>query len=123
MFKKSILVENKEIKSLLSIIDKYYISKNNTIQEVSMGYVVNRIAEKKIRRYVINAWYNLERRVGHEIKLLDNGYKKSIINRLYKKSRDLAFIIKTRPDHSSKELHESIKKASSIEIVIKTFHM
>ena len=121
MLKKSTLVENGEIKFLLSIIDKHYISENNTIQEVSIDYVASKIFDKKVRRYVVNAWYSLEKRVGHEIKLLDNSYKKSIVNRLYKKSRDLAFIIKTRPDHTSKELHESIKRASNIEVIIKTF--
>ncbi|NDS43832.1 normocyte binding protein 2b, partial [Francisella tularensis subsp. holarctica] len=52
---------------------------------------------------------------------LENNYNKSIINKLYKKSRDLNFVIKTRPDDSSRELHDSIKSASNIDVVIKEF--
>ncbi|MDE4955488.1 normocyte binding protein 2b, partial [Francisella tularensis subsp. holarctica] len=65
--------------------------------------------------------YTLETKVGHQITLLENNFNKSIINKLYKNSRDLNFVIKTRPDDSSRELHDSIQSASNIDVVIKEF--
>ena len=122
MIRKSILVENQEIKDLLSVIKQHYVSDNkNTIQEVSLNHVVNNVYKQDIKNYIRERWYALETKVGHHVTLLENNYKKSIINKLYKKSRDLNFVIKTRPDDSSKELHDSIKKASNIDIVIKEF--
>ncbi|AEE26729.1 hypothetical protein [Francisella hispaniensis] len=122
MIKKSILVENKEIKDLLSVIKQHYVSDNrNTIQEVSLNHVVNKVYKEDIRKYIVERWHSLETKVGHQVTLLENNYNKSIINKLYKKSRDLNFVIKTRPDDSSKELHNSIKKASNIDIVIREF--
>ena len=121
MIRKSILVENQEIKDLVSVIKQHYVSDNkNTIQEVSLNHVVNNVYKQDIKNYIRERWYILETKVGHQVTLLENNYKKSIINKLYK-SRDLNFVIKTRPDDSSKELHDSIKKASNIDIVIKEF--
>ncbi|OEZ33078.1 normocyte binding protein 2b [Francisella endosymbiont of Amblyomma maculatum] len=122
MIRKSILVENQEIKDLLSVIKQHYVSDNkNTIQEVSLNHVVNNVYKQDIKNYIREWWYALETKVGHQVTLLENNYKKSIINKLYKKFRDLNFVIKTRPDDLSKELHDSIKKASNIDIVIKEF--
>ncbi|ABK90237.1 MULTISPECIES: hypothetical protein [Francisella] len=122
MIRKSILVENQEIKDLLSVIKQHYASDNRkTIQEVSLNHVVNNVYKQNIKNYIIEKWYTLETKVGHQITLLENNYNKSIINKLYKKSRDLNFVIKTRPDDSSRELHDSIKSASNIDVVIKEF--
>ncbi|MDE4998895.1 normocyte binding protein 2b, partial [Francisella tularensis subsp. holarctica] len=59
-----------------------------------------------IKNYIIEKWYTLETKFGNQITLLENNYNKSIINNLYKKSRDLNFVIKTRPVDSSRELHD-----------------
>lgn len=122
MIRKSILVENEEMRSLLSVIKQNYVSNNkNAIQEVSLNHVVNNVYKQDIKDHITDCWYTLEAKVGQQITLLENNYKKSVINRLYKKSRDLNFVIKTRPDDSSKELHDAIKKVSDIDIVIKEF--
>lgn len=122
MLKKSILVQNQEMRELLSLIKNHYISDNkNAIQEVNLDHVANRVTNDIIRDHIVNCWYNLQQKVGYEITLLENNYKKSIINRLYKKSRDLSFVIKTRPDDTSYEIHKSIKKASNIDVVIREF--
>ncbi|GMN89643.1 normocyte binding protein 2b [Francisella sciaenopsi] len=122
MIRKSILVENQEIKDLLSVIKQHYVSDNkNTIQDVSLNHVVNRVYKDDVRKYIADRWHVLETKVGHQVTLLENNYNKSIINKLYKKSRDLNFVIKTRPDDSSKDLHDSIKKVSNIDIIIREF--
>lgn len=122
MIRKSILVENQEIKDLLSVIKQHYTSDNrNTIQDVSLNHVVNRVYKAEARKYIVERWHALETKVGHQVTLLENNYNKSIINKLYKKSRDLNFVIKTRPDDSSRDLHDSIKKVSNIDIVVREF--
>ncbi len=122
MIRKSILVENQEIKDLLSVIKQHYTSDNrNTIQDVSLNHLVNRVYKAEVRKYIVEHWHALETKVGHQVTLLENNYNKSIINKLYKKSRDLNFVIKTRPDDSSRDLHDSIKKVSNIDIVIREF--
>ena len=122
MIRKSILVENQEIKDLLSTIKHHYTSDNrNTIQDVSLNHVVNRVYKENVRKYIVERWHALETKVGYQVTLLENNYNKSIINKLYKKSRDLNFVIKTRPDDSSRDLHDSIKKVSNIDIVIREF--
>lgn len=122
MIRKSILVENQEIKDLLFVIKQHYVSDNkNTIQDVSLNHVVNRVYKAEVRKYIVERWHALETKVGHQVTLLENNYNKSIINKLYKKSRDLNFVIKTRPDDSSIDLHDSIKKVSNIDIVIREF--
>ncbi|QIW09157.1 normocyte binding protein 2b [Francisella sp. LA112445] len=119
---KSILVENRQMRLLLSVIKSHYISDNhNRIQEVNMIHVVNRINDETIRNYVIDCWYNLQRKVGYEVTLLEDNSKKSIINKLYKRSSSLSFVIKTKPDQSSYEIHKSIKRISNIDVIIKEF--
>lgn len=119
---KSILVENQQMRHLLSIIKSHYISDNqNIIQEVNMTHVANRIADETVRNYVIDCWYDLQRKVGYDVTLLEDNSKKSIINRLYKKSSSLSFVVKTKPDHTSDEIHKSIKKISNIDVIIKEF--
>jgi hypothetical protein len=122
MLRKSILVKNQEMVSLLSLVNRYYASDNkNSIQEVNLDHVANRISDDIIRDHIVNCWYNLEQKVGQAINLLENNYKKSIINRLYKKSRDLSFVIKTRANQV--DTHESIKKASNISVIVKEFSL
>ncbi|WP_150467780.1 normocyte binding protein 2b [Francisella sp. SYW-9] len=122
MMYKSILVENRQMRLLLSVIKSHYISDNhNRIQEVNMTHVANRISDETIRNYVMDCWYNLEKKVGYEVTLLEDNSKKSIINRLYKKSSSLSFVVKTKPDHTSDEIHKSIKKTSNIDVIIKEF--
>ena len=122
MLRKSILVKNQEMVSLLSLVNRYYASDNkNSIQEVNLDHVANRISDDIIRDHIVNCWYNLEQKVGQAINLLENNYKKSIRNRLYKKSRDLSFVIKTRANQV--DTHESIKKASNISVIVKEFSL
>ncbi|MDE5018848.1 normocyte binding protein 2b, partial [Francisella tularensis subsp. holarctica] len=42
-------------------------------------------------------------------------------NKLYKKSRYLNIVIKTRPEDSTIELHHKNNSASNIDVVIKEF--
>ncbi|AEI35883.1 hypothetical protein F7308_0956 [Francisella salina] len=54
MIRKSILVENQEIKDLLSVIKHHYTSDNkNTIQDVSLNHVVNRVYKENVRKYIV----------------------------------------------------------------------
>lgn len=122
MFRKSILVANNEMRLLLSVIKSNYISDNkNALQEVNKNCVANRIDNENIKSYVINCWDNLEDKIGFEVTLLENNCKRSIINRLYNRSRDLNFVIKTKSDVVSKELQDKIKKTSNINIIMKEF--
>ena len=124
MLKKSILVENDDMRLLLSVIKSNYVSENNdSIIEVNMEHVTSRIENENIRQYISDCWKNLQMKIGHEITLLENNCKKSIINRLYKKSRDLSFVVKTSPNDTSNGLHKSIKKASNIDVVIRDFNL
>ncbi|OIN85022.1 normocyte binding protein 2b [Francisella sp. TX07-6608] len=121
---KSILVEDQQIKHLLSIIRSHYQSDNkNKFKEVNMLHVANRISDAQIRNYILDCWDELQRKLGHEVTLIENCCKKSIIQKLCKDSRDLSFAINTKPDNTSNEIHESIKKASNIDIVIKEFKL
>lgn len=81
MFRKSILVANSEMRLLLSVIKSHYVSDNrNSLQEVNINCVANRIDNEDIRKYVVSCWKNLEAKIGHEVTLLENNCKKSIIN-------------------------------------------
>jgi hypothetical protein len=120
---KSILVENQQIRHLLSLIKSYYKSecKEDTLREVNLIHIANNVSDTIIRNHIVECWDNLQTKVGHEITLLENNCDRSIINKLYRKTKSICFVIKTRPDHTSDELHKSIKKSSNIDVVIKEF--
>ncbi|MED7789654.1 normocyte binding protein 2b [Francisella sp. 19X1-34] len=122
---KSTLVENQQIRYLLSLIKSYYKSdrKEDSIREVNMIYVANRVTDMTVRSHIIESWDNLQIKVGHEIALLEDNCDKSIINKLYRRGRSICFVVKTKPDKSSYDIHELIKKASNIDIIIKEFNM
>ncbi|MFT4693501.1 MAG: hypothetical protein ACI8TE_000391 [Francisella sp.] len=122
MLRKNMLIANNEMRLLLSVIKANYLSDNkNTLQEANKNYVANRIVDMNIRKYIIDCWDNLESKIGYEIALLENNCKKSIINKLYAKASNLSFVIKTNKTSFSKELHDSIKKSSNINVMIKEF--
>lgn len=120
---KSILVENQQIRHLLSLIKSHYRSdcKEDTLREVNLIHVANRIADVIIRDHIIECWNNLQTKVGYEITLLENNSNKSIINKLYRKAKSICFVVKTKADQISDELHQSIKKSSNIDVVVKEF--
>ncbi|OIN83398.1 normocyte binding protein 2b [Francisella sp. TX07-6608] len=90
-----VIKENQKMRTLLSIIKSNYNSDNkDSLQEVNLEHVLNKIFDKDIRILVKNAWKDLEIIAGQEIRLLENNSKKNFINRLYKKTKDMNFIIK-----------------------------
>jgi hypothetical protein len=88
-----------------------------------MIHVVNRVKDMIARDNIIECWDNLQTKIGHEIALLENNYDKNVINKLYQKAELISFVVKTRPDHTSDELHQSIKRSSDIDVVIKEFKL
>ena len=120
---KSILVENQQIRHLLSLIKSHYRSdcKEDTLREVNLIHVANRIADVIIRDHIIECWNNLQTKVGYEITLLENNSNKNIINKLYRKAKSICFVVKTKADQTSDELHQLIKKSSNIDVVVKEF--
>ncbi|AVC44359.1 normocyte binding protein 2b [Francisella tularensis subsp. novicida] len=90
-----VIKENQKMRTLLSIIKSNYNSDNkDSLQEVNLEHVLNRIFDQDIKVLVKNAWKDLEIIAGQEIRLLENNCKKNFINRLYKKTKDMNFIIK-----------------------------
>ncbi|AJI73159.1 conserved hypothetical protein [Francisella tularensis subsp. novicida GA99-3548] len=90
-----VIKENQKMRTLLSIIKSNYNSDNkDSLQEVNLEHVLNRIFDQDIKVLVKNAWKDLEIIAGQEIRLLENNSKKNFINRLYKKTKDMNFIIK-----------------------------
>lgn len=81
-----VIKENQKMRTLLSIIKSNYNSDNkDSLQEVNLEHVLNRIFDQDIKVLVKNAWKDLEIIAGQEIRLLENNSKKNFINRLYKK--------------------------------------
>ena len=120
----NIVKENQKIRTLLSIIKSNYNSDNkNSLQEVNLSHVMNRIPNKDIKIVVKSAWQDLEMIVGQEIRLLENNCKKSFINRIYKKSKDMSFIIKRKTNQSSNNLFDSIPKDSNIQVESKEINI
>ena len=124
MLRKNMLIANDEMRYLLSVIKANYLSDNkDSLQEANKNYVANRIVDMNIRKYIIDCWDNLESKIGYEIALLENNCKKSIINRLYNKPSNFSFVIKTNKMSFSRELHESIKRSSNINVMVKEFKL
>jgi hypothetical protein len=116
-----VLQENETIRTLLSLIKlNYKYDKNDSLQEVDLVYVVNRVEDADIKIIIKNTWQDLETLVGYEIKLLVNNSKTSLINKLFKVQKDLCFILKIRQDPEIfKPIVESIKTASNIKVEVK----
>ena len=90
-----VLQENEKTRTLLSLIKlNYKYDKNDSLQEVDLVYVVNRVEDTDIKIIIKNTWQDLETLVGYEIKLLVNNSKTSLINKLFKVQKDLCFILK-----------------------------
>ena len=123
---KSILVENQRIRDLLSLIKTYYKTdhEEESIREVNIIHVANRVSDIIIRDHIVECWNDLQARIGYEIVLLENNCHKSFINKLCNMNKSICFAVKTRPDRiysSTEQMHESIKKASNIDVVTKEF--
>ena len=116
-----VLQENEKTRTLLSLIKlNYKYDKNDSLQEVDLVYVVNRVEDTDIKIIIKNTWQDLETLVGYEIKLLVNNSKTSLINKLFKVQKDLCFILKIRQDPEIfKPIVESIKTASNIKVEVK----
>ena len=113
--KYCVIKENQRMRALLSIIKSHYNSDNkDSLQEVNLGHVLNNIDNSDIRTVVKNAWHDLQITICTEIRLLENNCKKSFINRLYKKTNDLNFMV-TRADNNS----DSIIETSNHQIEVK----
>lgn len=114
--KYCVIKENQRMRTLLSIIKSNYCSDNkDSLQEVNLEHVLNKIFNDDIKSLVKNAWKDLEILAGgREIRLLENNCKKSFINRLYKKAKDMSFIIKT-PDQN-KNSGFSVSSKNSLEL-------
>ncbi|AIT08700.1 normocyte binding protein 2b [Candidatus Francisella endociliophora] len=115
--KYCVIKENQGMRTLLSIIKSNYYSDNkDSLQEVNLEHVLNRISNNDIKKLVKNAWKDLETLAGgQEIRLLENNCKKSFINRLYKKSKDMSFIIKTQNQKEVSNFDISSKNSLELE--------
>lgn len=117
--KYCVIKENQRMRTLLSIIKSHYKSDNkDSLQEVNLGHVLNNIDNLDIRTIVKNAWHDLQITIGSEIRLLENNCKKSFINRLYKKSNDLNFMV-TRADNNLNSINDSVIETSNLQIEVK----
>jgi putative ribosome biogenesis GTPase RsgA len=116
-----VLQENEKIRKLLSLIKlNYKYDKNDSLQEVDLLYVVNRVEDMDLKIIIKNTWQDLETLVGHEIRLLVNNSKTSLINRLFKTLEDLCFIVKISHEPEIFEpIVASITAASNIKIEVK----
>ncbi|MFT4693312.1 MAG: putative ribosome biogenesis GTPase RsgA [Francisella sp.] len=120
-----VLQENEKIRTLLLLIKlNYKYDKNDSLQEVDLVYVVNRVEDTDIKIIIKNTWQDLETLVGYEIRLLVNNSKTSLINKLFKVQKDLCFILKIRQDPEIfKPIVESIKTASNIKVEVKEINL
>jgi putative ribosome biogenesis GTPase RsgA len=120
-----VLQENEKIRTLLSLIKlNYKYDKDDSLQEVDLVYVVNRVEDTDIKIIIKNTWQDLETLVGYEIRLLVNNSKTSLINKLFKVQKDLCFILKIRQDPEIfKPIVESIKTASNIKVEVKEINL
>ena len=117
--KYCVIKENQRMRTLLSIIKSHYISDNkDSLQEVNLEHVLNNIDNLDIRTIVKNAWHDLQITIGTEIRLLENNCKKSFINRLYKKSNDLNFMV-TRVDNNANSVNDFAFETSNSQVEVK----
>jgi len=120
-----VLQENEKIRTLLSLIKSHYVyDTSESLQEVDLVYVVNRVEDTEIKTIIKNTWQDLETLVGYEIRLLANHSKTSLINKLFKAPKDLCFILKIRQDPEIFDpIVESIKTASNIKVEVKEINI
>ena len=122
MIKKyCVLLENEQITTLLSLIKSHYdYDAKDSLQEVDLVYVINRVDDTYAKRIIKNSWHDLEKIVGYEIRLLVNNSKTSIIKKLFKTQKEMCFIIKIRHEPEIFDpIVESITIASNIKIEVK----
>ena len=102
------------------IKSKYKCDTNDSLQEVNLEHVVKRVSDNDIRTIIKNTWQDIETLVGHEIRLLVNNSKTSIIKKLFKTQKEMCFIIKIRHEPEIFDpIVESITMASNIKIEVK----
>ncbi|QLE78343.1 normocyte binding protein 2b [Francisella sp. Scap27] len=97
--KYCVIKESQRMRTLLTIIKAHYESDNkDSLQEVNLEHVLNNVVNEDIKGIIKNAWRDLQITIGFEIRLLENNCKKSLINRLYKKTEDMSFIVTSTND-------------------------
>ena len=122
MIKKyCVLLENEQITKLLSLIKSHYdYDAKDSLQEVDLVYVSNRVDDTDAKTIIKNSWQDIEKLVGYEIRLLVNNSKTSIIKKLFKTQKEMCFIIKIRHEPEIFDpIVESITMASNIKIEVK----
>ena len=122
MIKKyCVLLENEQITTLLSLIKSHYdYDAKDSLQEVDMVYVINRVDDTEAKTIIKNSWQDIEELVGYEIRLLVNNSKTNIIKKLFKTQKEMCFIIKIRHEPEIFDpIVESITMASNIKIEVK----
>ena len=122
MIKKyCVLLENEQITTLLSLIKSHYdYDAKDSLQEVDMVYVINRVDDTEAKTIIKNSWQDIEELVGYEIRLLVNNSKTNIIKKLFKTQKEMYFIIKIRHEPEIFDpIVESITMASNIKIEVK----
>jgi hypothetical protein len=121
MRKYCVIQENSKIETLLAVIKAHYKAEygESLIQEVNLSHVINKIYNDNTKKLVKNLWQDLEVKLGYEIRLLEVNSKVSILHKFNRKSRDLCFIVKIRPDGTSEDVFESIYNASEFKVILK----
>ena len=104
-----------------SLIKSHYdYDAKDSLQEVDMVYVINRVDDTEAKTIIKNSWQDIEKLVGYEIRLLVNNSKTSIIKKLFKTQKEMCFIIKIRHEPEIFDpIVESITMASNIKIEVK----
>ena len=116
-----VLLENEQITTLLSLIKSHYnYDAKDSLQEVDLVYVTNRVDNTDAKSIIKNSWQDIETLVGYEIRLLVNNSKTSIMQKLFNTKKEMCFIIQIRYESEiSDPIVESILMASNIKVEVK----
>ena len=116
-----VLLENEQITTLLSLIKSHYnYDAKDSLQEVDLVYVTNRVDNTDAKSIIKNSWQDIETLVGYEIRLLVNNSKTSIIKKLFKTKKEVCFIIQIRNEPEIFDpIVKSIAMASNIKVEVK----
>ena len=116
-----VLLENEQITRLLSLIKSHYdYDAKDSLQEVDLVYVTNRVDNTDAKSIIKNSWQDIETLVGYEIRLLVNNSKTSVIKKLFNTKKKMCFIIQIRHEPEIFDpIVESITMASNIKVEVK----
>lgn len=121
MHKYCVIKETQRMRSLLSLIKANckFDYEEELLQEFSLGYIISRVDNYDIKLLLKSGWDDIELILGYEMRLLQVNFKKGIMSMLNKNPKNMFFIAKVRADESSKDIFDSIYRASSLKVELK----